>query len=123
MTPRVMILDDHASLRRNLRAMLEDEGFEVMEAGSGEQALQIVKNARLDAVIVDIRLPGMSGDEFITSAHLIKPQLYFIIHTGAADYLLPDNLRRIGLTEESIFLKPLSDPDVLFSLLRNITVE
>ncbi|MFA6970338.1 MAG: response regulator [Gallionella sp.] len=49
-TPRVqiMILDDHASLRRNLMALLEDEGFTVTVAGSGEEALQIIHTTAVD---------------------------------------------------------------------------
>lgn len=115
----VLVLDDHPSLRRNLLALLEDEGFEVMEAASGEEALQMVQRRRVDAVIVDIRLHGMNGNEFIVAAHAIKPALRFVIHTGTLDYILPDELRRIGLTDDSVFLKPISDINALFSLLRS----
>ncbi|MDD4928254.1 MAG: response regulator [Gallionella sp.] len=114
----VLVLDDHPSLRRNLLALLEDEGFEVMEAASGEEALQMVQHRRVDAVIVDIRLPGMNGNEFIVAAHAIRPALRFVIHTGAMDYILPDELRRLGLTDGSVFIKPVSDINALFSLLR-----
>lgn len=116
----VLVLDDHASLRRNLRALLEDEGFPVVEADSGEHALQIVHATAIDVVIVDIRLPGMNGNEFIEAAHAIRPALHFVIHTGAVDYLLPDGLRRLGLTEDCVFLKPLTDPGALFRRLRSL---
>lgn len=116
---QVMILDDNASLRRNLIALLEDEGFPVVAAGSGEEALQIVRTTNIDVVIVDIRLPGMNGNEFIEAAHTLRPALHFVIHTGAADYVLPDELRHFGITEDSVFLKPLSDIDALFTRLRS----
>jgi len=121
MAARVMVLDDHASLRRNLMALLEDEGFRVVEAGSGEEALQIVRATAVDAVIVDIRLPGMNGNEFIEAAHALRPALHFVVHTGAMDYVLPDELRRFGLTEDSVFLKPLSKPGALFAHLRSFS--
>lgn len=117
--PCVLVLDDHASLRRNLKALLEDEGFAVMEAGSGEEALLIVRATAVDAVIVDIRLPGMNGNAFIETAHAIRPSLHFVIHTGTVDYVVPDELRRIGLTEDSVFYKPVSDNNALFARLRS----
>lgn len=119
----VMVLDDHASLRRNLVALLKDEGFLVVEAGSGEEALQIVRATAVDVVIVDIRLPGMNGNEFIEAAHALRPALHFVIHTGAEDYVVPDELRRFGLTDDSVFLKPLSEPGALFTRLRSFSAK
>lgn len=119
--PQLMLLDDHASLRRNLMALLEDEGFAVVAAGSGEEALQIVRTSSIDVAIVDIRLPYMNGNAFIKAAHAIRPALHFVIHTGAADYVVPDELRRFGLTEDSVFLKPLSDASALFARLRSLS--
>jgi len=122
-TPRVqiMILDDHASLRRNLMALLEDEGFTVTVAGSGEEALQIIHTTAVDVVIVDIRLPGMNGNEFIAAAHALRPALHFVIHTGTADYVIPDELRGFGITEDSVFIKPVSDTGAIFSRLRRFS--
>lgn len=117
----VLLLDDHASLRRNLMALLEDEGFLVVEASSGEEALQMLHSTLVDVVIVDIRLPGMNGNEFIKSAHAVYPALHFLIHTGVADYAIPDELRRFGLTEECVFQKPLSDIHALFTCLRTLS--
>ncbi len=114
----VLVLDDHPSLRRNLMALLEDEGFDVIGAESGEHAMQLMRD--IDIAIVDIRLPGMSGNEFILAAHAQHPELKFIIHTGVVGYSLPDALRNIGLTDESVFAKPLADPDALFMHLRKI---
>lgn len=114
----VLVLDDHARLRRNLRALLEDEGFVVAEAGSGEEALLLVRALEIDVAIVDLRLPGMNGNEFIVSAHAVNPALQFVVHTGVADYVIPDELRRFGLDEDGVFLKPLSDAAALFARLR-----
>lgn len=119
----VLLLDDHASLRRNLMALLEDEGFLVMEANSGEEALQILLTQVVNVVIVDIRLPGMNGNEFIKSAHAVYPNLRFLIHTGVADYAMPEALRRFGLTENCVFQKPLADIHALLTCLRTLSGE
>lgn len=113
----VLLLDDHDSLRRNLSALLEDEGFGVVQARSGEEALQLITSARVDVAIVDIRLPGMNGHEFIQAAHARNTDLRFMIYTGTVNYQLPDALRRIGLADDSVFIKPITDPVALFDRL------
>lgn len=113
----VLLLDDHESLRRNLFALLEDEGFGVVQASSGEDALQLLSATKVDVAIVDIRLPNMNGHEFIQAAHAVNADLRFVIYTGAVDYQLPDELCRIGLTDENVFIKPLTDPVALFDRL------
>lgn len=113
----VLLLDDHESLRRNLSALLEDEGFGVVQASSGEEALQLLFSTRVDVAIVDIRLPSMNGHEFIQAAHAKNADLHFMIYTGTINYQLPDALRRIGLTDDNVFIKPITDPVVLFDRL------
>ncbi|EMG38662.1 CheY-like receiver, AAA-type ATPase, and DNA-binding domain containing response regulator [Desulfocurvibacter africanus PCS] len=61
MSARILIIDDEESIRFSLRGVLEDEGHEVIEAGSGEQGLEMVENQGPDLVFLDIWLPGMDG--------------------------------------------------------------
>ncbi|MDD4964487.1 MAG: response regulator [Gallionella sp.] len=116
----VLLLDDHDSHRRNLKVLLEDEGFRVFEAESGEVALQVMYSVAIDVVIVDIRLPSMSGGKFVEIAHASYPDLCFVIYTGSSNYLLSNELRHIGLTDDDVFIKPLSDPAALFTRLRDL---
>jgi DNA-binding NarL/FixJ family response regulator len=58
----VLIVDDHEGFRAGARALLEDEGFEVLgEAGDGESALQQARRLRPQVVLLDVQLPGMDG--------------------------------------------------------------
>jgi CheY-like chemotaxis protein len=59
--PRVLLVDDEGPLRVTLAANLELEGFEVIEAASGEEALDLAERKPFDLVLTDIRMPGMSG--------------------------------------------------------------
>ena len=60
----VLIVDDHAGFRAGARALLEDEGFEVLgEAGDGESALEQARRLRPQVVLLDVQLPDMSGFE------------------------------------------------------------
>ena len=110
MSPRVLVVDDEPFIVTGLRTFLEDEGMQVESAASGEEALDIVRSdSGIDVCIMDMRLPGMNGDSTIRSLHEICPNLRFIIHTGTADYSIPDDLRAMGIDEQQLFTKPLLD--------------
>ena len=110
MSLRVLVVDDEPFIVTGLQVFLEDEGMQVDSAGSGEEAVDIARNdSSFDVCIMDMRLPGMNGDATIRSLHEICPGLKFIIHTGSADYSIPDDLRAIGIDERQFFAKPLMD--------------
>lgn len=110
MNPRVLVVDDEPVILAGLKVFLEDEGMHVDCAGSGEEAVEIARNdCGLDVCIMDMRLPGMNGDTTIRALHEICPDLMFIIHTGSADYTVPDDLRALGIDERRFFAKPLLD--------------
>jgi len=59
--PRVLIVDDEENQRKTLAIGLRLEGFEVVSAGSGEEALRVLADKTVDVAMVDLMLPGMSG--------------------------------------------------------------
>ena len=59
--PLVLVVDDMADTRRLMRRVLERASLRVAEAATGEAALKAIRQARPDAVVLDLRLPGMSG--------------------------------------------------------------
>ena len=104
------MVDDEPSIVTGLQIFLEDEGMQVDSAGSGEEAVDIVRrDSGFDVCIMDMRLPGMNGDSTIRVLHEICPDLKFIIHTGSADYSIPDDLRLMGINDDQFFPKPLID--------------
>jgi CheY-like chemotaxis protein len=110
MSPRVLVVDDEPFIATGLQVFLEDEGMQVNIAGSGEEAVNLAHNdPGFDVCIIDMRLPGMNGNTTIRALHEICPSLKFIIHTGSADYSIPDDLRALGIDESRYFAKPLMD--------------
>jgi len=112
---QILIVDDDAQLRQSFGKILEGEGFEVRAAPSGEAGVQEVKTAPPDLVIMDVRMPGITGIEAMRQMRASCPGLPVIIMTayggtetaieatklGAFDYILkpfdiPDILRLIG---------------------------
>jgi len=65
MASRILIVDDEEGIRLSLRGILEDEGHQVLEADSGETALELVEREQPDLVFLDIWLPGMDGLEVL----------------------------------------------------------
>jgi len=57
----ILIVDDEEALREALGKILEDDGYRVVSAASGEQALEILRDHSVDLILTDIRMPGMSG--------------------------------------------------------------
>jgi two-component system response regulator RegX3 len=60
---KVMVVEDEQSLREPLVYLLEKEGYEVIEAGDGASALEFFKTEPIDLILLDIMMPGMSGNE------------------------------------------------------------
>ena len=58
---RVLIVDDETAIRRALRPPLLELGFQVVEASRGEEALQALRTAMCDAVLLDVNMPGIGG--------------------------------------------------------------
>jgi len=63
MTKIIMIVDDEADVRQLVRELLISEGYDVITASNGEEALSKLRKARVDLVLVDFFMPGMSGRE------------------------------------------------------------
>lgn len=60
---RVLIVDDERNMRTTLADILVEEGFEVSTADSGEKAVKICRSEPFDAVLMDVRMPGIDGIE------------------------------------------------------------
>ncbi len=119
-SPVVLILDDEDMVRENLQAFLDDEGFKTLTASSGEKALALLADNRVHACIVDMRLPGMSGNEFIIKAHKAHPDMRYLIHTGSTAYKLPAKVIACGLTRDMVFIKPVRDMCELSDAIRRL---
>jgi DNA-binding NtrC family response regulator len=102
---RVMLLDDKPTIRESLMDYWKDFGFQVFQAEHAEDALKQLSWRTPDVIVVDIRLQGMSKEEFIQHAHATDPQLKFVIHTGSVTFSLSPGLEAIGLDANNVFHK------------------
>jgi len=81
----ILIVDDEASVRGALRRTLRSEGYEIVEAASGAEGLEVVRSRPVDVIVSDHAMPNMTGLELLRQARLHRPDSLRIILTGQAD--------------------------------------
>ena len=96
----VLVVDDDESVRRSLSKILERAGYKVAAAGTGQEALEMVRANRFDVILIDIKLPDVSGTELLSKLPKNRETVKIVI-TGystvehgaqAADYGADDFL-------------------------------
>jgi two-component system nitrogen regulation response regulator NtrX len=111
---KVLIVDDEANLRRMLRSLLEQNGYQVAEAGSAEQGLTLVGESAPDVVLLDLVLPGASGLESLPRFREEFPGTPIIMMSGEAS--LADAVRATREGAFHFLEKPLSSEAVIVTL-------
>jgi response regulator RpfG family c-di-GMP phosphodiesterase len=104
-TLRVLIVDDEISVRKVMAAVLAQLGLPCEIAASGEEALRILETHRIDAVISDLQMPGMSGMELLLKVRQSYPQMVFLVVTGVDDIRVGVQAMRQGA--DDYLVKPL----------------
>lgn len=117
----VLIVDDDLSILTGLCNYLEDEGFYVQCARSGEEAMEILEKERFHVAVVDMRLPGMDGNTLIKTVHQLYSEMKFLIYTGSTEYDLSVSLKELGMRSEDVICKPLPDQIIIADAIRRIT--
>ncbi len=82
MTYAVLVVDDEPPVLRLVRIILEDAGFNVLTAGTGQEALGLLCAHHIDAVLTDLKMPGMSGIDLMREAYRHRPDLAICCMTG-----------------------------------------
>ena len=76
---RILIAEDNLPSRELVREILETEGYDVVEASDGRQALEMIFTAKPDLVVMDIQMPGLDGFKVVNEIRQI-PQFAKILH-------------------------------------------
>ena len=108
---RILILDDEASIRSSLSSFLSDLGYEAVTACNGEEGISIVENERIDLAFVDLRMPQVSGIEFLEYVEESKRILPTVVISGADDINLAIESLRRGAWD--YLTKPICNVDII----------
>jgi two-component system nitrogen regulation response regulator NtrX len=118
MAATILVVDDEKNIRRTLRMVLEGSGFNALEAASAEQGLDMLKENEVDLVILDVRLPQMTGIEALEKirSELDTRKLPVLMVSGHASVAEAVQAVQLGATD--FFEKPL-DRDRVLVTVRN----
>ncbi len=93
---RILVVDDEESIRDLLRLVLTGEGYSVVTANDGEEAIEYLEARRFDIVITDLVMPGVNGVEVLRAAKRIDPNYPVIVITGYPSVETVTELVRLG---------------------------
>jgi len=115
MEKKVLIVDDEESVVQSIEGVLEDEGFQIAKATSGEEAIKVFEQESPDVILLDIWLPGMDGIEVLKRLKGIDPECRVIMISGHAT--IPTAMTSVKLGAFDFIEKPLS-LDLLLQTIR-----
>lgn len=114
MGKQILVVDDDERIRQSLGGILKDEGYEVVDAKDGVQALKQVEGEAPDLVLLDIWMPGMDGMEVLERIKGQIPNLPVIMISGHANIELAVKATKLGAYD--FIEKPLSLEKVLLTV-------
>ena len=104
--PRILIVDDEPSMRDMLRIVLRRDGYDVLVAANGREAVESLKQERIDLLLSDIRMPDLSGVDVLRAAKDINRDIVAFMMTAFASTDTAIEAMRLGAAD--YFTKPFS---------------
>ena len=112
----VLLADDEETLRKNLAQVLSEEGFDVIACADGTEALKALKSNTIDAMITDLRMPGVTGMDLIEHATKLAADATIIVITAFGEVETAVKAMKMGVRD--YICKPLIFDEVIFKLKR-----
>ena len=95
----ILVIDDEPGIRDLLDTLLSGKGYDVILADSGEKGLEVFRRARPDAVVLDLKMPGMDGLTVLQQIRRLNPTQPVIILTEAGTPESEQQVRELGVTD------------------------
>lgn len=108
---RILVVEDDSAIRRGLVDALQFTGYEVLEAGNGNDGLKLALRGSFDLLLLDLILPGPSGFEILESTRETRPTLPIIILTARGEEA--DRVKGLRLGADDYVVKPFSIRELL----------
>jgi len=117
---QLLIVDDNAATRYALRRRLENHDYRVLEAGTGQEGLDLIASQKIDGLILDVNLPDMSGFDIVRRLRADPvTALLPVVHVSAASIESGDIITGLDAGADAYLIHPI-DPDVLLATLRTL---
>ena len=80
--PKIMVVDDDPGIRLTLEGIIEEEGYDVVGAENGDQAVELARQSPFDLIFMDIKMPGMNGVDAYKEIKAVSPGSVVVMITG-----------------------------------------
>ena len=107
---RIMVVDDDPQIRRVLRTSLVAQGYEVVDARNGEEALETMRDGKFDLVILDVNMPGMNGLETCRTMRATSDIAIIMLTVRDAE---SDKVEALDAGADDYMTKPFGSPELL----------
>lgn len=114
MNESILVVDDDLDILELLQSMLEEKGFRVVAAPTGEQAVKIAKETEFQVALLDIVLPDVRGDKLAVELKKIDKSIDIIFITGFPGF--EDCINALDIGVRDILLKPITVKELLKSV-------
>jgi two-component system response regulator AtoC len=111
---KILVVDDDRAVGMVLAALLTQAGYDAQHVSSGEQALAALAARRLDAILSDVRMPGMDGLELLAAVKKRAPEVPVILITAHGTIPLAVEAMKAGAAE--FLLKPFDKDEVVYTI-------
>jgi CheY-like chemotaxis protein len=112
---KVLIVEDDSAMAQMCAKLIRRRGYSVLIAGSGHDALAIVRGGDIDVVLSDVHMPQMSGAQLLSGLRALDATLPIIVMTGYTQLLSPSEAEALGASD--YLMKPF-EPDTLICSLQ-----
>jgi DNA-binding NtrC family response regulator len=111
---KLLLVDDEVEFRETLMRRMKKRNVDVVGVSSGEEALEYLSLSPIDVVVLDVRMPGMSGVETLREIKKRMPLIEVIMLTGHASLEVAIEGMEIGAFD--YLMKPISIDDLLYKV-------
>ena len=118
---RILIVDDDETIRTTMKAILEDEGYVVDLASTGEEAIQLTMKTTYNIALLDIRLPDMEGVELLKLMRDNVPRTRKVMVTGYPS--MQNAIAALNKNADAYLLKPLDNEKLLNLVIEQLDAQ
>jgi CheY-like chemotaxis protein len=109
----ILCVDDEETPRTLRKLILQKQGYQVVTAGSGDEALEVLNRAKIDLVLSDQMMPGMTGTELTKSVKAMRPAMPVILISGVNE--IPEDA-----SYADRFISKVGGPELLFKTVLDV---
>lgn len=114
MASKILLVEDEAPIRKFTRINLEQQGYEIYEAGTGEEGVQLARSIRPDIVVLDLMLPGISGYDVCETLRTEMPSIGIIMLTAKSQEV--DRILGLEKGTDDYMVKPFNPHELVLKV-------